>query len=338
MSDIFLSYATEDRATAGLLVKTLEAAGWSVFWDRVTPVGKSWDRVLEEQLVAARAVTPLWSPRSVRSDWVLIEAAEGMERKKLFPALIAPEQDTHIPIRFKLTEYADLSDWHGKRSHEGCVRLLAALASQLQGGSAVSEVVVPEADLEFRRPRKQHDVFLGYARDDHVRATSLAAALEQVGVGVWFDRAIVVGESFSDTIMAALEAARAVIILWTAAGVQSAWVRAEAQFAMNAGILVGVLADRVTIPREFASVPSLDLTTWAGDTRDPDFQRMLVSLKAIGIHSRRNTATNITAPASHTVQTSSESSATFTWVHLVSAALVAGGVGALLVFLLLRAV
>jgi hypothetical protein len=68
MADIFLSYATEDRKIAARLVETLEGVGWSVFWDRVTPVGKSWDRVLEEQLANAGAITPLWSPNSVTSE------------------------------------------------------------------------------------------------------------------------------------------------------------------------------------------------------------------------------------------------------------------------------
>jgi hypothetical protein len=34
MSDIFISYASEDRSKAEPLAKALEEQGWSVFWDR----------------------------------------------------------------------------------------------------------------------------------------------------------------------------------------------------------------------------------------------------------------------------------------------------------------
>jgi hypothetical protein len=335
MADIFLSYATEDRATASRLVGAFEAVGWSVFWDRVTPVGKSWDRVLEQQLSVAGAITPLWSPTSVESDWVLIEATEGMERKKLFPALIAREDKTRIPIRFKLTEYADLSDWDGTRSHQGCTRLLTALANQLNKDvNKVSERVESQAKLKFRRRREQHDVFLGYARNDHAKAALLTNALEAAGVAVWSDRAIAVGESFAETIMGALKAAKAVVILWTEAGVRSEWVRAEAQFALNAGTLIGVLAEPVMVQPEFASVPTLDLATWRGDTNDPGFQRLLHSVTVRG-HGPREEPVIRVRPIGQSV---SDPSFRFTWVHIVAAAVLAGMAGAVLVFLLLRAV
>ena len=40
MSDIFLSYASEDFPRVGHLIRALERHGWSVWWDRTILPGK----------------------------------------------------------------------------------------------------------------------------------------------------------------------------------------------------------------------------------------------------------------------------------------------------------
>ncbi|QKV57261.1 MAG: toll/interleukin-1 receptor domain-containing protein [Dechloromonas sp.] len=47
MTDIFLSYNEKDREAARRLASTLEAVGWSVWWDRRIPAGETWRSVLE---------------------------------------------------------------------------------------------------------------------------------------------------------------------------------------------------------------------------------------------------------------------------------------------------
>ena len=47
MSDIFISYANADRSRTEPLAKALEAQGWSVWWDRAIPPGKTFDQVIE---------------------------------------------------------------------------------------------------------------------------------------------------------------------------------------------------------------------------------------------------------------------------------------------------
>jgi TIR domain len=42
MSDIFISYASEDRERLLPLVNPLEKTGRSVCWDRSIPAGKTW--------------------------------------------------------------------------------------------------------------------------------------------------------------------------------------------------------------------------------------------------------------------------------------------------------
>jgi TIR domain-containing protein len=44
VTDIFISYASEDRERAGQLAQAFGAMGWSVWWDRRIIVGKAYDQ------------------------------------------------------------------------------------------------------------------------------------------------------------------------------------------------------------------------------------------------------------------------------------------------------
>ena len=50
MKDIFISYASEDRAIAQRLAAGLEQSGISVWWDRQIQVGSEWDKTIEDAL------------------------------------------------------------------------------------------------------------------------------------------------------------------------------------------------------------------------------------------------------------------------------------------------
>ena len=56
MTDIFVSYAREDEARVRPIVEELLVPGWSVFWDRRIPIGKTWHSVLETKLRESRFV------------------------------------------------------------------------------------------------------------------------------------------------------------------------------------------------------------------------------------------------------------------------------------------
>jgi formylglycine-generating enzyme required for sulfatase activity len=129
MSDIFLSYKSEDKIKAQIIAEALESEGYSVWWDRVIPPGRTYDEVIEEELDAAKCVVVLWSKESVKSDWVRTEASEGKIRRILVPVLI---EDVLPPLAFRLIEAAKLIDWDGtKPNHE--FDLLSKSVSRILG-------------------------------------------------------------------------------------------------------------------------------------------------------------------------------------------------------------
>ena len=114
MSDIFLSYASEDRDRVQPLVRVLEQQGYSVWWDKKIPIGKTFDEVIEEAIESAKCVIVVWTQSSIKSRWVRTEASEGDDRNVLIPVLI---DDVKIPLAYRLIETAQLIDWDGSAKH-----------------------------------------------------------------------------------------------------------------------------------------------------------------------------------------------------------------------------
>ena len=128
MSDIFLSYASEDRDTAERLAAALAARGWSVWWDRQIPFGRPFDGEIERALAEARCVIVLWSRSSVASDWVKTEAAEARERRVLLPVAI---EEVKPPLEFRRLQTGALIGWSGDASDEAFERLAAEVVQAL---------------------------------------------------------------------------------------------------------------------------------------------------------------------------------------------------------------
>jgi hypothetical protein len=150
MSDIFISYASEDRARVEPLAEALEAQGWSVWWDRIIPAGKDFEQVIEEAIDGARCVVVVWSEKSVTSRWVRTEADEGANRQALVPVLI---DEVKIPLAFRRIQAANLVGWRRSAPHVGFDQLVRDIAGLL--GTASTPASAP--GFSTTEPRSRPD-------------------------------------------------------------------------------------------------------------------------------------------------------------------------------------
>lgn len=93
------------------------------------------------------------------------------------------------------------------------------------------------------------DVFISYAKTARAVTERLATILAGEGYSVWWDAALVSGDSYRSVILKELDAARAVIVVWTQASVESAWVISEAERAADAGKLITLRTRDVSVQR-----------------------------------------------------------------------------------------
>jgi TIR domain-containing protein len=100
MADIFISYSKPDHALALKLSTFLEAEGWSVWWDKSLGAADLYRDEIMKQLAAARAVISIWTPNSIRSDWVRAEAGRAKAEGKLIPVKTPDVAYADIPLPF----------------------------------------------------------------------------------------------------------------------------------------------------------------------------------------------------------------------------------------------
>jgi len=133
VSDIFLSYAREDREVAERLATEFTRRGWSLWWDQRLEIGRSFDKPTEQALAQAGCVVVLWSRASVESDWVKAEATEGRERGVLVPVLI---ENVTAPLEFRRLQTGRLIGWSGNTTHDGFEQLVSGVARMLRKPAA----------------------------------------------------------------------------------------------------------------------------------------------------------------------------------------------------------
>lgn len=138
------------------------------------------------------------------------------------------------------------------------------------------------------------DVFISYKREDSSKVRMLVVALREVGFDVWWDEDIPPSTLWEAAIEQALAEAKAVVVCWSPASVESENVRSEARVAREDGRLVQVFLKACSPPLFFGERQGVDLCGWRGNPGDVRIRRIVdaVGLVCAGKSITRPAATN----------------------------------------------
>jgi hypothetical protein len=177
VSDIFVSYASEDRERVMPLIHALEKTGWAVFWDRTIPISKTWQEVIGAEIETCRSMIVVWSQVSIHKEWVYEEAGEGKRRRILFPVLI---DNVIPPLGFRSIQAADLTGWNGVIRNPAFDRLISDLSSLLGGLPKARKPVGGTDEKSERKANGTYRVVAG--AEDRVARAEEHLPVAHVGV------------------------------------------------------------------------------------------------------------------------------------------------------------
>ena len=128
MTEVFLSYAREDRDIAQALALELRRLDVDVWWDHKLVAGTNFRSEITRMLDQVSAAIVIWSPRSTGSEFVTAEASVARQQSKLVPVSIDRAQP---PIDFTVmhTIALDESGWQPGDALPDA--LISALGQQL---------------------------------------------------------------------------------------------------------------------------------------------------------------------------------------------------------------
>jgi TolB-like protein/Tfp pilus assembly protein PilF len=105
-------------------------------------------------------------------------------------------------------------------------------------------------------------VFFSYSRADQPQALPIIEAIEAAGYHVWWDGMLEGGTEFLSQTEAALESAKAVVVLWSRQAVGSHWVRDEATSGRERERLIPLTLDGTMPPLGFRQLQVIDMRKW----------------------------------------------------------------------------
>ena len=178
-TSVFVSYSRGDQKAALPVIRALEQAGYSVWWDGKLEGGERYLKTTETALESARAVVVLWSKNSTGSHWVHDEAMRGRDRNCLVPLTI---DGAEPPLGFRQFQTIDLSRPGWKNREAGLDAMLRAVAALHERPAPAPAIVGRQSILS--RPVNRRLVVVG------------AAALATAGASaIWWSGLLGPGEA-----------------------------------------------------------------------------------------------------------------------------------------------
>jgi hypothetical protein len=101
MADVFISYSQKRAEPAETLARQLKEKGIEVWWDTRLTSGQAFDDAIRKELDNADAAIVIWTPESVNSQYVKMEAGIAYAWEKLITVRTGDLLVEHIPEPFR---------------------------------------------------------------------------------------------------------------------------------------------------------------------------------------------------------------------------------------------
>ena len=174
-STVFLSYARADQAEITRLVAELKAAGLELWWDQLIEGGAAFAKSIESALERCDAVIVVWSKASVASDWVLDEAGQGRDLRKLVAVTL---DGTLPPLGFRQYHAVNLSGWRTGKDNtaiDAIVRSVTAAKQRPASGASASAACGGSDHRQATYPTQGHRHRRGRCREQCRRRFNVAS-------------------------------------------------------------------------------------------------------------------------------------------------------------------
>jgi hypothetical protein len=124
-------------------------------------------------------------------------------------------------------------------------------------------------------------IFVSYSSKDREIVRKIVAPLEREVV-VWWDRDLVLGDSYEPMIFKAIEGAAITIVVVSQSSVASDWVLRESQEALKCGArLIPIIIDGTPLPEHLKHLHAIDLTVGPVDETNPLLVGMLRDIRLL---------------------------------------------------------
>jgi|GEM_PF-965110 len=125
------------------------------------------------------------------------------------------------------------------------------------------------------------DIFLSYAHEDVEQVIPIAQELKKLGWSVFWDKKTPPGKKWRIYLKEKLDESCCVLVFWSSYSIQSDWVHAEADEALDRNILIPLLLDAVKPPFGLGHIQAADLSNWKQNSDDPEFQQLIAAINEI---------------------------------------------------------